>query len=342
MNTVFAQPMISPVSVAPMMDWTDRHFRTFLRFITKKTLLYTEMVTTGAILRGDRNRHLGFSLEELPLSLQLGGNEPSKLAECAKIGSDFGYSEINLNVGCPSDKVQEGNFGACLMRHPDQVAECISEMSAAVRIPVTVKCRIGIPGKDQLEDLLHFVEKVHNAGANRITIHARIAILEGLSPAQNRSVPPLRYGDVYQVKKSFPNVIVEINGGIKTLDEVNSHLNHVDGVMIGRAAYENPFLFSKVDELFFGMSPNQKSKREIFFQLNEYLQRNIDQGEKPARILKHVLGAFHGVRGAKSYRRILTEGMHVDFSSDLLERALQNLPNEELDSAVTASPEFAF
>ncbi|TGL49661.1 tRNA dihydrouridine(20/20a) synthase DusA [Leptospira wolffii] len=331
MYSVKEKPILYPVSVAPMMDWTDRHFRYFLRLITKHTLLYTEMITTGAILRGNKERHLAFSPEELPLALQLGGDDPKALAESSRIGQDYGYTEINLNVGCPSDKVQEGNFGACLMRDPNQVAEMIAAMSSSVSVPVTVKCRIGIPGKDRFDDLEEFVSIVSRAGAERITIHARIAILDGLSPAQNRSVPPLRYEDVYEIKRRFPDLKIELNGGVKTLEEISSHLTRVDGVMIGRAAYENPFLFSQVDSLFYGSTIRKRTRREIFGEMQEYVRAKTADGEKPSRILRHLLGAFHEIRGARSYRRILTEKMHSNPSPNLLLEALGSIPDEFLD-----------
>ncbi|EQA45746.1 tRNA dihydrouridine synthase A [Leptospira broomii serovar Hurstbridge str. 5399] len=331
MSPIQKVPLSYPISVAPMMDWTDRHFRFFLRLISKKTLLYTEMVTTGAILRGDTRRHLSFHPQENPVALQLGGDDPLKLAESSRIGEEYGYSEINLNVGCPSDKVQEGNFGACLMGDPKRVSDCIAAMNSAVRLPVTVKCRIGIPGKDRIEDLLEFVRTVSEAGATRITIHARIAILEGLSPAQNRTVPPLRYDDVYEVKRNFPNLKLELNGGVRTLDIASEHLTKVDGVMIGRAAYENPFLFSTVDQRFFGERKIRSTRREIFHQMQEYIQKRTEEGEKPSRILRHLLGAFHEVRGSRIYRRILTEGMHQNPPTTLLRDALASIPSEFLD-----------
>ncbi|EPG72887.1 tRNA dihydrouridine synthase A [Leptospira fainei serovar Hurstbridge str. BUT 6] len=325
------EPQSYPISVAPMMDWTDRHFRFFLRLISKRTLLYTEMVTTGAILRGDTHRHLSFHPQENPVALQLGGDDPVKLAESSKIGEEYGYSEINLNVGCPSDKVQEGNFGACLMGDPKRVGDCIAAMNSAIRIPVTVKCRIGIPGKDHIEDLIEFVRIVSEAGAVRVTVHARIAILEGLSPAQNRTVPPLRYEDVYEVKRNFPNLKLELNGGIRTLDAASEHLSKVDGIMIGRAAYENPFLFSAVDQKFFGERKIQSTRREIFHQMQEYVQKRIEEGEKPSRMLRHLLGAFHEVRGSRMYRRILTERMYQNPPPTLLQDALASIPSEFLD-----------
>ncbi|TGK20695.1 tRNA dihydrouridine(20/20a) synthase DusA [Leptospira fluminis] len=325
------RPKPYAISVAPMMDWTDRHFRYFLRLITKRTLLYTEMVTTGAILRGDKHRHLAFHQTESPIALQLGGDHPEHLSECARIGEEYGYSEINLNVGCPSDKVQEGNFGACLMGTPERVAECVAAMDSATRIPITVKCRIGIPGKDRLEDLSDFIRIVSDAGAKRITVHARIAILEGLSPAQNRTVPPLRYEDVYEIKRSYPDLLIELNGGIKTLDSASDHLSRVDGVMIGRAAYENPFLFANADRIFFGETDSPKTRREVFDSMAEYVTKRTEEGEKPSRILRHLLGAFHEVRGARLYRRLLTEKMHRNPEPRLLQDALRFIPSEYLD-----------
>ncbi|BDA77939.1 tRNA-dihydrouridine(20/20a) synthase [Leptospira kobayashii] len=299
------------LSVAPMMDWTDRHYRYFMRLITKKTLLYTEMVTTGAILRGkNRDRYLKFSQEEFPLALQLGGDDPNDLAECAKIGEDYGYSEINLNVGCPSDRVQNGSFGACLMKEPDKVARLVSAMKSSTRLPITVKHRIGVNGKESLEDLLYFVRSIRSAGVDRIIIHARIAILEGLSPAENRTIPPLRYNDVYAVKDEFPDLSVSINGGIKSLEETSKELSRVDGVMIGRAAYENPFLFANADSLLWDTPSPGFSRLEILQRLKDYLQEMGKEKIRPHSILRHTLGLYHGNPGARFYRRFLSENMH--------------------------------
>ncbi|XDD52053.1 tRNA dihydrouridine(20/20a) synthase DusA [Leptospira sp. WS92.C1] len=326
-------PKQYPVSLAPMMDWTDRHFRYFLRLISKHTFLYTEMIHTGAILRGDRHRFLSYSPEELPLAIQLGGDDAKSLAECSKISEDYGYSEINLNVGCPSDRVREGNFGACLMQTPEKVAEMISAMNAAVSIPVTVKCRIGIPGKESLEDLLRFVECVGKAGAKRFIIHARIAILGGLSPAQNRQIPPLRYADVEFVKKSFPDLLIEINGGIRTLSEMQDRLRKTDGVMIGRAAYETPYLFSEVDSLFYDENAAPINRREILIRMQEYIDKVIveENKSKPHYALRHMLGLFHGEKGARSFRRILTERMYGDYTPDLLTRSIAEISDSALD-----------
>ncbi|TGK23248.1 tRNA dihydrouridine(20/20a) synthase DusA [Leptospira stimsonii] len=326
-------PKRYPVSLAPMMDWTDRHFRYLLRLISKHTFLYTEMIHTGAILHGDRNRFLSYNPEELPLAIQLGGDQPKALAECSKISEDYGYSEVNLNVGCPSDRVREGNFGACLMETPEKVAELVASMDAAVSIPVTVKCRIGIPGKESFEDLCRFIEIVKEAGVRRFIIHARIAILGGLSPAQNRQIPPLRYADVEQIKKMFPELIVEINGGIRTYDEIEERLKKNDGVMIGRAAYETPYLFSEIDSRYFGDDSSSLSRREILIRMQDYIDRQLgsDPNIRPHFILRHLLGLFHAEKGARSYRRILTERMFSHYTSDLLFRASHEISDSALD-----------
>lgn len=326
-------PKRYPVSLAPMMDWTDRHFRYFLRLVSKHTFLYTEMIHTGAILHGDRHRFLSYSPEELPLAIQLGGDDAKALAQSSKISEEYGYSEINLNVGCPSDRVREGNFGACLMETPEKVADLVAAMDAAVKIPVTVKCRIGIPGKETFEDLCRFVECVRQAGVRRLIVHARIAILGGLSPAQNRQIPPLRYADVESLKREFPDLLIEINGGIRTIEEIRERLKANDGVMIGRAAYETPYLFSAVDSLFFGDDSPVLSRREIVLRMKEYVEEILlkETNGKPHHALRHVLGLFHGERGARSFRRILTEGMYSDYSNDLLLKAMREIPDDSLD-----------
>ncbi|EOQ98535.1 tRNA dihydrouridine synthase A [Leptospira wolbachii serovar Codice str. CDC] len=302
---------VSRISVAPMMDWTDRHYRFFLRLISKHTLLYTEMVTTGAILRGkDNHRYLEYSKEEHPVALQLGGDSPTALAECAKIGEDYGYDEINLNVGCPSDRVQSGSFGACLMKEPDLVAEMVTACKSQVKIPVTVKHRIGVNGKESYEDLHHFVSKIRSAGVDQIIVHARIAILEGLSPKENRTIPPLRYEDVYSLKKDFPDLPIVINGGIKTHEEVEQHLTKVDGVMIGRAAYDNPFLFSEVDSLYYDSKDSVRTREEVLSELIPYVHSVLEKEGKVHYILRHILGLYHGERGAREYRKFLTDRMH--------------------------------
>ncbi|WP_061241861.1 tRNA dihydrouridine(20/20a) synthase DusA [Leptospira interrogans] len=326
-------PKRYPVSLAPMMDWTDRHFRYFLRLISKHTFLYTEMVHTGAVLHGDRRKLLSYSPEELPLAIQLGGSDPKALAESCKIGEDYGYTEINLNVGCPSNRVREGNFGACLMETPEKVAELTFAMDTSVSIPITVKCRIGIPGKETFEDLCKFIECVRQTGVQRFIVHARIAILGGLTPAQNRQVPPLHYTYVESLKKEFPDLLIEINGGIRTITSIRERLEKNDGVMIGRAAYETPYLFSEVDSLFFGENLPPLSRREILLRMKDYIEEVIlkEKNGKPHHALRHMLGLFHGEKGARSFRKILTEGMYSGYSKDLLSKAIQEISNDSLD-----------
>jgi tRNA-dihydrouridine synthase A len=322
----------NPISIAPMMDWTDRHYRFFMRQITKHTLLYTEMVTTGAIIFGDKKRHLDFSPEELPLVLQLGGDDPRALAECAQIAEQWGYSEINLNVGCPSDRVQNGNFGACLMAQPELVAECIVAMKNAVKIPVTVKHRIGIDDIDHYEDMANFVSIVSKAGADRFSVHARKAWLSGLSPKENRTIPPLRYDDVYKLKREFPHLIIEINGGITTLERARHHLNFVDGVMIGRAAYENPYLFATVDQEFYDSSNPAPTQREILEQMLPYIEHWTSQDVYLKHISRHILGLFAGKPGAKAWKRYLSENAHKsDAGVKTILEAMKQVPGEVLD-----------
>ncbi len=298
------------ISIAPMMEWTDRHFRYFIRLITKHTLLYTEMITAKAILYGDTKKLLEFSEFELPVSLQLGGDNPIQLAQAAKIGEEFGYSEINLNLGCPSAKVKEGRFGACLMAHPELVAECISKMKATVNLPVTVKHRIGIDGLESYEHLWKFVNFVSQSGCERFIVHARVAILEGLSPEENRKIPPLRYKDVYKLKEDFPYLIIEINGGIKTLEEAQEHLLSVDGVMIGRAAYENPYLFAKADEIFFNDIKTSLSREEVLEAMIPYLENHQKNGGKLHHVMRHILGLYFAKPNGKKFRRLVTENMY--------------------------------
>ncbi|MGE8722556.1 tRNA dihydrouridine(20/20a) synthase DusA [Leptospira terpstrae] len=313
------QVPISRISVAPMMDWTDRHYRFFMRLISKHALLYTEMVTTGAILRGkDNHRYLDFSKEEHPVALQLGGDSPSALGECAKIGEDYGYDEINLNVGCPSDRVQSGSFGACLMKEPDFVAEMVAVCKSKVKIPVTVKHRIGVNGKESYEDLHDFVSKIRAAGVDQIIVHARIAILEGLSPKENRTIPPLRYEDVYRLKKDFADLPIVINGGIKTHEEIGNHLTKVDGVMIGRAAYDNPFLFSEVDSLYYHSNETCRTREEVLSELVPYVHFVLKKEGKIHFVLRHLLGLYHGEKGAREYRKFLTDRMHQSSASEFI------------------------
>ncbi len=301
-----------PVSVAPMMKCTDRHFRFLMRLITRRTLLYTEMVTTGAILHGDRERLLGFDDREKPLSLQLGGSDPSELAECARIAVDFGYDEVNLNVGCPSDRVQTGRFGACLMRDPELVARCVDAMKEAVDIEVTVKHRIGVDDLDSYDDMLLFVDTVAQSGCTRFTVHARKAWLKGLSPKENRNVPPLRHPEVHRLKAERPHLIIETNGGIKTLDEVEAHLHQVDAVMIGRAAYDDPYLFADVDRRFFDDPRLVPTRHEVLEEYLHYADDQLSRGARLTHLSKHLLQLFSGCPGAKRWRRHLSENAWRD------------------------------
>lgn len=296
-----------PLSVAPMMDRTDRHFRYFMRCITRRTLLYTEMVTTAAIIHGDREKLIGFSPEEHPISLQLGGDNPQELVQCARIAEDWGYDEVNLNVGCPSDRVQSGNFGACLMAQPERVADCVAAMRAAVSIPVTVKHRIGIDDRDRYEDMVDFVQTVAEAGCRHFSVHARKAWLKGLSPKENRDVPPLRYEDVYRLKREFPHLWIEINGGITTLNQAEAHLQQVDAVMIGRAAYDNPYLFADVDQRFFGESASPLSRPAVVDAMLPYIDDWTSKGVKLSSMTRHMLLLFAGQPGSRTWKRHVTE-----------------------------------
>jgi len=298
------------LSVAPMMDWTDRHERVFLRLITRRALLYTEMIPVGAILRGDRDRFLEFDPVERPLGLQLGGAEPADLATCARIAAERGFDEINLNVGCPSDRVQEARFGACLMAEPDLVARCVGAMQDSAGIPVTVKTRIGIDERDSYDDLLHFVRTVAGVGCRSFAIHARKAWLQGLSPKQNREVPPLNYGFVYALKRDLPELEIVLNGGVQTLDEAETHLRQVDGVMIGRAAYQDPYLLAEADRRFFGDTHPVPRRAEVARSLLPYAAVQQGRGVPVKSITRHVLGLFNGLPGARHWRRHLSEVAH--------------------------------
>ena len=294
-------------SVAPMLEWTDRHCRYLMRLLTRHALLYTEMVTTGAILRGDRDRWLKFDPAEHPVALQLGGGDPRTLAVCARIGADRGYDEINLNVGCPSDRVRSGRFGACLMAEPDQVAECISAMQSAVAIPVTVKTRTGIDARDGIEDLFRFVRTVSRAGCGTFIVHARNAWLKGLSPEENRTIPPLRYADVQRVKRQFPGLRIIMNGGITGLDAAAAHLEVVDGVMLGRTVYHQPWLLAGVDARFFNDPHPLPTRAEIVERMIPYIEGELCTGTPLKHITRHMLGLFRGVPGARRWRRHLSD-----------------------------------
>ena len=308
--------------VAPMMEWTDRHCRYFLRLFSQHTLLYTEMITTGALLHGDAERFLRFNQEEQPVALQVGGSDPRELALAAQMGEQAGYSEINFNAGCPSDRVQRGKIGACLMAEPNLVADCMSAMMETVSIPVTIKCRTGINDLDSLEHLTHFVETIAQAGCRCFIIHARIAVLEGLSPKQNRDVPPLNYERVFAIKKQFPELEIIINGGIRNLEETRGMLDKVDGVMIGREAYQNPGLLSRVDRELFGSQSPEISQKEVLAQFTNYVSKELDQGTALKHMTRHILGLFQGQPGAKQFRRYISEHAHkADADIRILEAA---------------------
>jgi tRNA-dihydrouridine synthase A len=297
-------------SIAPMMEWTDRHCRFFHRLLTRRALSYTEMITTGAVLHGDRARLLAFDRAEHPVALQLGGSDPRQLAQCARIAADLGYDEVNLNVGCPSDRVQEGRFGACLMAEPALVGDCVAAMTGSVKIPVTVKCRIGIDEQDPEEALETLTNAVEQAGVAALIVHARKAWLAGLSPRENRDVPPLDYARVYRLKAAHRGLAVVINGGVLDLDQVRSHLAHLDGVMMGRAAYQEPWRLLEVDPLLFGEPARSASPREAAEALIPYLEHELARGTRLHAITRHVLGLFRGVPGARAFRRHLaTEGV---------------------------------
>ena len=303
-------PVSRRFSVAPMMDWTDRHCRFFMRLLSKNALLYTEMVTTGALIHGDRERFLRHDEAEHPLALQLGGSNPADLAACARMAQDAGYDEVNLNVGCPSDRVQNNMIGACLMGHPRLVADCVKAMNDAVGIPVTVKHRIGINGRDSYAQLCDFVGTVHEAGCDSFTVHARIAILEGLSPKENRDIPPLRYDVVAQLKTDFPRLEIVLNGGIKTLEDCRTHLQTFDGVMLGREAYHNPYLLAEVDRELFGATTPVIGRAEVIEALRPYIAAHVESGGTMHHITRHVLGLGLGFPGARRFRQLLSVDIH--------------------------------
>jgi len=308
-----------------MMDWTDRHCRYFHRLLSARALLYSEMVTADAVIHGDRERLLAFNPQEHPVALQLGGSNPARLAEAAAIGADWGYDEINLNVGCPSDRVQEGRFGACLMAEPELVAECVAAMRARVpsHIPVTVKNRIGIDAQDSEADLNRFVETVAGTGCRIFIVHARKAWLQGLSPRENREVPPLDYGRVCRLKAAHPELTIVINGGITSLDEAEAHLQHVDGVALGRAAYQTPWLLAEVDRRLFGTAGAAPSRRAALEALLPYAERHIAAGGRLNNIVRHILGLYHGQPRARAFRRHLSEHAPRDGAGiDVLQEAL--------------------
>lgn len=298
--------LIPRLSVAPMMDWTDRHCRYFHRQLTRHALLYTEMVVADAAIHGNRDRLLAFDPSEHPVALQLGGSEPEKLAKAAAFGAMYGYDEINLNVGCPSDRVQSGTFGACLMRTPDLVAACVAAMKAAVSIPVTVKCRIGVDEQNEEEALDSLAGAVFDAGCDALWVHARKAWLQGLSPKENRDIPPLNYDRVCRLKQRWPDRFIGINGGIATIEDGADHLAHVDGAMLGRAAYHDPLQLLKADRLFYGEA-SQARIGEVIEAMADYAARHIQSGGRLAHVTRHMVGLFHGQPGARRFRQILSE-----------------------------------
>ncbi len=300
------------ISVAPMMEWTDRHCRYFLRLITRRALLYTEMLTSSAVINGDRQRILEFDEAEHPIALQLGGSNPGELSKAARIGADFGYDEINLNVGCPSDRVKAGRFGACLMAEPALVGECVAAMRAAVSVPVTVKTRLGVDDHDSYEHLCGFVESVMTAGCRVVVLHARKAWLQGLSPKQNREIPPLRYDLVHAVKRDYSDLSVVLNGGLLSLDAVAAHLGDLDGAMLGRVAYHDPYVLAQVDRRFYGDTRCAPARDEVVHRLLPYIETHLSRGGRLQQIARHILGLYHGQFGGRRWRRQLSEHAHRD------------------------------
>jgi len=320
--------------VAPMMDWTDRHCRFAHRLLSKRARLYTEMLTVPAIIHGKREQLLGFDAAEHPVALQLGGSDPAGLAQAARIGEDWGYAEINLNVGCPSDRVQVGSFGACLMAEPGLVADCVAAMRATVRVPVTVKCRIGIDDQDSEADLDRFIDTVAGAGCDTFIVHARKAWLKGLSPKENREVPPLDYGRVARLKARRPELTIVLNGGIGSIGDAEAHLQVFDGVMLGRAAYHTPYILAEVDRRLFGSGGLDISRGDVLRALVPYIDRHVAQGGRPYAILRHILGLYHGQPRARAFRRLLSEqGPRATAGGDLLRAAIAVVEGQEFPAA---------
>jgi tRNA-dihydrouridine synthase A len=325
-------------STAPMMDWTDRHCRFFHRLMTRRALIYTEMITTGAVLHGDRARLMGYDPAEHPVALQLGGSDPRQLAECARVGADMGYDEINLNVGCPSDRVQEGRFGACLMAEPALVGDCVAAMKASVNVPVTVKCRIGIDDQDPEAALDALTCAVEGAGVDALIVHARKAWLAGLSPRENRDIPPLDYDRVYRLKAAHPLLPVVLNGGVADLDQVAAHLTRVDGVMMGRAAYQEPWRLLAVDPVLFGAPAPLDSPWAAAEALVQYIEREFARGTRLHAITRHILGLFRGVPGARAFRRHLaTEAVKPGADAATFRAALALVVDTAVPEARTAA-----
>ena len=321
-------------SVAPMMEWTDRHCRYFLRLLSKHTLLYTEMITTGALLKGDAPRFLRFDPFEHPVAIQLGGSEPTEMARAARMAEDAGYDEVNMNVGCPSDRVQSGRFGACLMAEPQLVADCVAAMRAAVTIPITIKTRIGIDRDESTDRLYALVEAVQVTGCESFTIHARKAWLDGLSPKENRELPPLCYPVVYQLKRDYPNLEINLNGGVTTLEAAHHHLREIDGVMIGREAYHNPYMLVGVDAAIFDAEDERMAPREeIIERFKPYISRQLAAGNTLHSMTRHILGLYQGMRGSRAWRRVLSNDVHrAGANLAVLNRALSHvIDNREFD-----------
>ncbi len=321
-------------AIAPMMDWTDRHCRFFHRLLTRRALIYTEMITTGALLHGDRARLLRFAAAEHPVALQVGGSDPAALAQCARMAEDFGYDEINLNVGCPSDRVQDGRFGACLMAEPVLVGDCVAAMKAAVRIPVTVKCRLGIDDQDTEIALDEMTRAVTSAGVDALIVHGRKAWLQGLSPKENREIPPLDYERVFRLKRSHPALPIVLNGGIADLAQGASYLDKLDGLMMGRAAYREPWRLLGVDPLIFGAPPPVASAKAAMQELIPYIERELAAGTRLYAIVRHVLGLFHAVPGARAFRRLLaTEAVRPGADIEVFVRAVELITDARVESA---------
>ncbi len=317
-------PLAFRLTVAPMMDWTDRHCRYFHRLLSPHARLYTEMVTSAALVRGGQVRLLEHSHEEHPVALQLGGSDPVELAQAARLGAAAGYDEINLNVGCPSDRVQSGSFGACLMREPALVGDCVRAMRDSVSVPVTVKCRIGVDDQDAYADLQHFTETMIAAGVDILVVHARKAWLQGLSPKENREIPPLDYERVYRLKREFPGLVVVINGGITTVEQVRGHLAQVDGVMLGRGAYHDPYLLARLEADLYGVALPERAT--VLEHMRVYIEAELRRGTQLKHISRHILGLFQGEPGARAFRRTLSEGAHLPGAGwGLIEQALAPL-----------------
>ena len=309
-----------------MLDWTDRHCRYFHRLLTKQALLYTEMVTTGALLNGDVERHLRFNAFEQPVALQLGGSEPKEMAACARLAEDYGYAEVNINVGCPSERVQKGAFGACLMAEPHLIADCVAAMQAAVNMPVTVKNRIGIDEQQERDSLFSFVETVAQAGCQTFIVHARKAWLKGLSPKENREIPPLNYALVYELKQAFPQLEIIINGGITTLEQCQHHLQFVDGVMVGREAYHNPWLLAQVDSQLYAAPDSFNQRKAVIDAFIPYVEQQLSQGVTLAPMSKPILGLFQGIAGARYWRRYISENaFKPNADAKILLQAMQKI-----------------